>query len=276
VKVLILDGYNLIYRAKHSVFGKKRDKDDVSDRSIVFAFTRSIRSLINQHQPDKLYLVLEGRPAARLNLAEDYKANRVYEKDAGFKVQRRLIKELIAMWPGMRVIRHSEHECDDLADTLAKQYAQDGQTVVIVSSDTDFCQSISERISVFNPVKKRFIESPVAPEKYVLWKALRGDPGDNIEGFQGIGNVRAQNLIENPASLSAFLQAEGAQEKFEHNKKMIAFEPVDVSLCENVFTLNDNESISKFRSRLHELGFLSITSDKAWKTFVEPIINVRN
>ena len=276
MKILILDGYNLIYRAKHSGFGQKRDKNDESDRSIVFSFTRAVRSLVNQHTPDKLYLVLEGRPTARLNLAEDYKANRVYEKDAGFKVQRKLIKNLISMWPGMHVVRHPEHECDDLADTLAKRYAVEDNHIVIVSSDTDFCQSISDNVRVFNPVKKQFIKPPVAPEKYVLWKALRGDPGDNIEGFQGIGNVRAQKLIENQTLLNSFLQTEGAQEKLEHNKKMIAFESVDISSCENAFTINDNESISKFRSKLHEFGFFSITSDKAWKTFIVPITKVEN
>lgn len=276
MKVLILDGYNLIYRAKHSGFGKKRDKDDEADRSIVYAFTRAVRSLINQHSPDKLFLVLEGRPTARLKLAKDYKANRTYEKDRGFSVQRRLIKDLINVWPGMTVIRHPDHECDDVANTLAKQYALDGNQVIIVSSDTDFCQSVSESVRVFNPVKKRFIDPPVPAEKYVLWKALRGDNGDNIEGFRGIGDVRARALIEDVDALNLFLNKEGAQEKFEHNKKMIAFEHVDISACECVSTLNDNETLSKFRSYLYELGFFSITSDKAWKTFSEPITNVRS
>lgn len=276
MKILIMDGYNLIYRAKHSGFGRKRNKDDESDRSIVFSFTRSVRALINQHAPDKVYFVLEGRPAARLQLADDYKANRVYEPDPGFGVQRRLIKDLVRRWPGMEVVRHPEFECDDVANAIAQRHAADGDSVIIVSSDTDFYQSVGGAVRLYNPVKKQFVEPPVQPDEYVAWKALRGDAGDNIEGFRGIGNVRAAKLVEDPAQLAAFLKEDvERQQKFDHNTKMIAFEPVDISTCETVFTFNDDKSMSDFRARLYELGFFSITSDKAWRKFSEPIANVR-
>lgn len=276
MNVLILDGYNLIYRAKYSFFGKKRDKENLEDRSVVYSFTRAIRSQLDLHKPDCVYFVLEGKPARRLNLSEDYKANRVYEPDPGFSLQRRLIIDLVQSWPGFNVIKHPEHECDDVANALAVHHEEKGDAVVIVSSDTDFYQSLSESISVFNPVRKRFVESPVEPSDYVAWKSLRGDNSDNIKGFVGIGNVRAKKLVSDSKLLEAFLSRDDNRERFNHNVEMIAFEAVDLFSCETVSTLCDASTLGRFRGTLHDLGFFSITSDKAWRKFSEPILNVKH
>jgi len=275
MNVLILDGYNLIYRAKYSFLSKKRDKNDLEDRSIVYSFTRAVRSQIDLHKPDCVYFVLEGKPTKRLNLSEDYKANRVYEPDPGFSLQRRLITDLVRLWPGFNVIKHPEHECDDVANALAQQHEEMGDTVVIVSSDTDFYQSLSESIRVYNPVRKRFMTPPVEPESYVAWKSLRGDSSDNITGFAGIGDVRAKKLIANNQLLEEFLSKGDNREKFEHNTEMITFEDVDLFACESVSTLCDDGTLSVFRGALHDLGFFSITSDKAWRKFSKPLSNVR-
>lgn len=276
MNVLILDGYNLIYRAKYSFFGKKRDKENLEDRSVVYSFTRAIRSQLDLHKPDCVYFVLEGKPARRLNLSEDYKANRVYEPDPGFSLQRRLIIDLVQSWPGFNVIKHPEHECDDVANALAIHHEEKGDAVVIVSSDTDFYQSLSESISVFNPVKKRFVKPPVDPSDYVAWKSLRGDNSDNIKGFVGIGNVRAKKLVSDSKLLETFLSKDDNRERFNHNVEMIAFEAVDLFSCETVSTLCDASTLGRFRGTLHDLGFFSITSDKAWRKFSEPISNVKH
>jgi len=275
MNVLILDGYNLIYRAKYSFLSKKRDKEDLEDRSVVYSFTRAVRSQIDLHKPDCVYFVLEGKPAKRLNLSEDYKANRVYEPDPGFSLQRRLIIDLIKDWPGISVIKHPGHECDDVANALALHHEEKGDTVVIVSSDTDFYQSLSESISVYNPVRKRFVEPPVSPSDYVAWKSLRGDSADNIKGFVGIGDVRAKKLVSDSKLLEAFLSNDDNRERFEHNVEMIAFETVDLFSCQTVSTLCDASTLGRFRGVLHDLGFFSITSDKAWRKFSEPISNVK-
>jgi len=276
MKVLILDGYNLIYRARYSFLSKNRDKSDLEDRSIIYSFIRAVRAQINKHRPDQVYFVLEGRPTRRLDLSNEYKANRVYEKDSGFRLQRGIIIDLVREWPGMTVIRHPQHECDDVAGAIALKHAASGDSIVIVSSDSDFCQSISDEISVFNPITKKFVVSPVAPNSYVSWKALRGDASDNISGFRGIGDIRAKKLIHDPNSLEEFLSVGSNRKKFEHNLEMIAFEHVDLDSCETMTTLSNDETFYNFRARLHDFGFFSITSDKAWRKFLDPISNMRN
>ena len=83
--VLLLDGYNLLYRAR-SGFMK-------GDNPIIFNFFRSLRPLIEKFNPDIAYFVLEGRPKARLAQDKNYKAQRVYHDRDDFNRQRNKIIE---------------------------------------------------------------------------------------------------------------------------------------------------------------------------------------
>ena len=64
MKTLVLDAYNLIYRAK-SGFTK-------GENAVVFMFFRSLRALIEKFQPDECFFVLEGMPQKNIeyNLLE--------------------------------------------------------------------------------------------------------------------------------------------------------------------------------------------------------------
>ena len=68
MNILLLDAYNLIYRAK-SGFMK-------GEYPVVYNFLRGLRPLVEKFSPDKVYFVLEGKPEFRINLNDAYKANR--------------------------------------------------------------------------------------------------------------------------------------------------------------------------------------------------------
>lgn len=273
-KILILDGYNLIYRAKFSRFNLNRDKSDTSDLSIVYTFVRAIRALVNEHAPDKVYFVLEGRPVQRLATMESYKANRVHERDEGFSVQRRIIKSIVNIWPGLEVIHHPDHECDDVIAALAKRHKIIHDDIIIVSSDTDFFQ-LMPFVRIWNPVKREFVQPPVPAERYVEWKALKGDVSDNIIGFNNIGAGRAIKLLESAEILNDFLSKPGYREKFEQNIKMINFESVELANCIIAHTLVNNESLNTFKMAMLEFGFDSIAgTQKKWEKFIKPFIGI--
>ena len=82
-KILILDGYNLIYRARHSVPRWHKE----NELSIIYSFFRSLRPLIEKFDPDKAYFVTEGYPRLRMEASSDYKGTREPEKDLNFKTQ---------------------------------------------------------------------------------------------------------------------------------------------------------------------------------------------
>ena len=64
MKVLLLDGYNMLYRARsgNATFG-----DSAADNnSITYTFFRSLRHIVDTHKPDRVYFVLEGMPKEQI------------------------------------------------------------------------------------------------------------------------------------------------------------------------------------------------------------------
>ena len=84
MNILLLDAYNLIYRARYSGMNK-------GDHSTVFNFFRGLRPLVEKFKPDMAYFVLEGMPKKRLSLDPNYKGQRTYDNKDGFREQRKQI-----------------------------------------------------------------------------------------------------------------------------------------------------------------------------------------
>ena len=180
MKVLAVDSYNMIHRSRFG-FGS-------GDHSTTFNFFRSLRSEIERHQPDEVYIVSEGRPIHRFELNENYKGNRTPLNDDGFHRQKRDIFNLCKLLP-VSIIRHPDYECDDVIGHLCMTRHPTDE-VTIVSSDSDFIQLLeSPTVKLWNPVKKKFLDQ--WPVDYVMWKALKGDMTDNIPGIKGVGEKRA-------------------------------------------------------------------------------------
>lgn len=85
-------------------------------------------------------------------------------------------------------------EGDDIISYYVKN-KKDNEKVVIVSSDKDLTQLISDTVIVYNPRLKDFITKDnavekldILPENIVLEKVICGDVSDNIKGVKGVGN----------------------------------------------------------------------------------------
>jgi len=261
-KILILDGYNLLYRARYSARWQK-----AGPHTITYNFYRSLRKLVEDLQADKVYFVLEGVPKDRLEAAPDYKGTRKYERDENYSAQKREIINILVEKMPITVVKHPNYECDDIIAHLAyKEHSEDD--VVIVSTDTDFYQVFAEHksIQVYNPIKKKFVAPP--EYDYVTWKALRGDSSDNIEGFKGVGDKTAFKLVSDKNLLKEFIdKVPGRSETFAHNLFMIKFHVInDPELIQrSVSEFNADALLKQFTS----FQFNSIIKEKPWKKFVE-------
>ena len=253
-RILILDGANLIYRARYSFSNK-------GDYGVIYSFFRSLRPLVERHQPDRVYFVLEGTPVARIASLPTYKANRVHEKDESFNTQRDRIIEMLQHFP-VTIIKHSQHECDDVIAHLArKRHCEDVCT--IISSDTDFIQLASDNCHLYNPIKKKFISRP--DYDYLTWKALRGDACDNIPGLKGVGDKTATRLVTNPGEFENFFESKPhLREHYLKNLDLIGFEDVDATTLEQ-HTYVKNLDIVK--SKFTQMGFVSIINERPWNKF---------
>lgn len=259
MKILLLDAYNLIHRAR-SGFTK-------GDYPIIYNFFRGIRPLVEKFNPDKVYFVLEGNPRFRKEISGDaYKGNRKSPGDS-FHRQKAAIINMVSEYLPFITAKHPDLECDDTIATLVSLHTKRGDDCVIVSSDSDFIQLLNtfDNLQLYNPVKKKYIETP--DYDYVIWKSLRGDATDNIKGIKGVGDKTANKLVSNESLLKEFLQIEENYRTFEKNVNLIRL----VDFSNDLSMLEYTEGQSNFvalKDNFNDLGFHSMTKEKTWEKYV--------
>lgn len=263
MKIALLDGYNLMHRAR---FGMKN-----GDMHIVFNFFRGLRPIIAELKPDKVYLVLEGVPQHRLQADADYKANRVIEPGtqqaeemAEFRRQKRVILECLKNFP-ITTVKHQDLECDD---TIAALCVNDhaGDECTIVSTDTDFIQLLdtSGRIKLYNPVKKEYVMP--APYDYLMWKALRGDKTDNVPRVDGMTDKKAEKILADPVKLNAVRNNPDLAAQLDRNLELIRFK---TDIKEGYLFETPTPDFSSARQQFRDFKFFSMVNDTAWNNYTK-------
>jgi len=104
---------------------------------------------------------------------------------------------------GIRWLSARGFEADDVIGTLAVATASAGVRSLIVSTDRDLQQLVQPLVHVLIPGKVPIEIGPdevrarlgISPDRIVDWKALAGDPSDNIPGVVGIGDKTAVTLV---------------------------------------------------------------------------------
>jgi DNA polymerase-1 len=171
-----------------------------------------LRKLSRTFEPKYMAAIFEsiGKTHRETEYAE-YKANRA-EMPADLAEQIPYVCRLIE---ALRIpmIQYAGFEADDVIGTLSRQAAEGGCEVVIVSSDKDMLQLVTDRVSMLNPAKDDTWYDPakvkefmgVEPGQVADLLALRGDAIDNIPGAPGIGDKGAKDLIGQFGSVEAAL-----------------------------------------------------------------------
>jgi 5'-3' exonuclease len=95
------------------------------------------------------------------------------------------------------------YEADDIIATLCARMCGQNCELVVVSSDKDLMQLVTNGIKLLDSAKDRWIGKEqvlekfgVAPEQVVEVMGLMGDAIDNIPGVKGIGEKTAGALIQ--------------------------------------------------------------------------------
>jgi DNA polymerase-1 len=179
----------------------------------VYIFNNMLRKLAKSYAPEYIAAVFEsGAPVARMAEFAEYKANRAeMPPDLGEQIPhiRRILEAM-----RIPILEFAGFEADDVIGAIARRAEQAGTEVVIVSSDKDMMQIVSERVSMLNPAKddewydpakvKEFLG--VMPAQVADLFALKGDAIDNIPGAPGIGDKGARDLIERFGSVEAAIE----------------------------------------------------------------------
>jgi DNA polymerase-1 len=202
---LIIDGHALIHRAWHAL-PPMTTKDGLVVHG-AYGFTTIMLNAIKKFSPAYMAVTFDLPGGTfRNDLYEEYKATREKKPDELYAQIDSIRKILKAMEiPEFSV---KGFEADDVIGTLSKlagEQAKDVETV-IVTGDMDTLQLVDDRTKVFTmrkgmsdtvlydtkAVKDRF---GFKPPQLVDYKALRGDPSDNIPGVKGVGEKTGSELI---------------------------------------------------------------------------------
>ncbi len=179
----------------------------------VYIFNNMLRKLSKQFDPSYIAAVFEsGAPTHRMQEFAEYKANRT-EMPPDLRDQIPFVRRIIE---AMRIpiLEFPGFEADDVIGTIARRAEAAGFEVVIVSSDKDMLQLVTDRVSMLNPAKDDTWYDPakvkefmgVRPDQIIDLLSLMGDSVDNIPGAPGIGDKGARTLLEQFETVEAAIE----------------------------------------------------------------------
>lgn len=273
MNTLIYDGNNLAFRA-NSVMELKT-KSGIRT-SAIYGVLNSISkdlSLFRKRGIDIDEVIFSwdcGKSKRRLDLYPEYKANRKKQREkeedkqkyADFIQQTSIIHEFLPSL-GIKSIKIKGWESDDIMYglTVAIQDRQDEEnSVIIVSTDEDFLQLVSQQVSVFSPIKdihytyENFKEKfGISLEGFLSFKILLGDSSDNISGIQGIGEKTGKSLIDTYGDLPGILSHKNDLTKSKVTSRIFTEEGL-LTLDRNLklIGLEDNVDLTPIYTNLQE------------------------
>ena len=203
-KLMIIDGNALVHRSFHALPPSLTTKDGTVVNA-VYGFVSFLIKAIKEMKPEYVVLTLDKKdPTFRHKKFKEYKAKRVKAPDELY-AQIPMVKKL-ALDFNIPVFEKSGFEADDLIGTIAREV--DGEVEkIIVTGDKDTLQLVNDHTKVYsmsrglsdsilydvNLVKEKM---GVRVDQIIDYKALRGDPSDNIPGVPGIGDKMAIILLD--------------------------------------------------------------------------------
>ena len=199
--LLIVDGLNLAFRWKH----QKKEFFKVE-------YVRTIESLAKSYNCGEIVVLGDGGSDYRKEIDPEYKANRKERYADQTEEEKQEFLNFLGEFQktvelcnekGYLTIKYNGVEADDIAAVICQAREELGlEEIWLVSSDKDWDLLVNENISRFSTVTRK--ETTMGnwdehydfePDKYLTFKCLTGDKGDNVPGVNGIGPKRASSLI---------------------------------------------------------------------------------
>ena len=205
-RYLLIDGLNLFFRNFSAI-------NTINSQGIhiggLGGFFRSLGALIRTIEPTQVYVVFDGVDSSsnRKNIIPEYKSGRNMvrltkhelfdnlEEENDSKIEQivRIIQYLKTL--PVKTVSLGRVEADDVIAYLSSTLPTNPEDrVFIVSSDKDYLQLVSKKVTVYRPIEKEYYTEDtviekfgVTPQNFLLYKLLMGDNSDGITGIKGLG-----------------------------------------------------------------------------------------
>ena len=203
--LVLIDSNALIHRAFHALPPLTNKEGEPS--GAVYGVALTLLSVFEKFNPDYVVATFDMKDKTfRHEKFKQYKAKRIKAPDELYQ-QIPMTKELMGAF-GIPVYEKKGFEADDIIGTISKDRKNsDDIETIIVTGDMDTLQLVDQSTKVFTlrrGIKDTFVYDKqqvynrfgLNPDQIVDYKALRGDPSDNIPGVAGIGEKGATDLLK--------------------------------------------------------------------------------
>ncbi len=209
-KLLIIDGNSLIYRAFYALPPLQSSRGEHTNAT--YGFTNMLFKLLEDEKPHYLVVAMDHpAPSFRHGLYAEYKGHREKTPDELREQVQRIRDILEAM--RVAVLEVEGYEADDIIGTLSAFAGKSLLETTVVTGDADLLQLVGdEGVTVMLTrtgitQMDRYDRGKLAeryglePWQMIDYKALKGDPSDNIPGVPGIGDKTARRLLQEYGTL---------------------------------------------------------------------------
>ncbi|MGA2417977.1 MAG: 5'-3' exonuclease H3TH domain-containing protein [Candidatus Staskawiczbacteria bacterium] len=288
-RLIIIDSNALLHRAFHAL--PPLTTKSGQETGAVYGFLLTLFKAIKDLQPTHIVACFDTKAKTfRHEKFENYKAQRPLTP-SGIVSQIPIAKEVLESFK-IPVFTKDGVEADDLIATICQLTPKDFE-IYILTGDMDSLQLVNDKVKVYtlgkgikdtiiydiNKVEERF---GVKPEQMNDFKALTGDPSDNIPGVEGIGKKTAAEIIQKYGSIknlygelstdTAVLKPK-VKEALKQNKEtaFLSRELVEMKKdCDIDFKIDDcqfgNFDKAEVEKKLYQLEFNSLINRLPQKT----------
>src|SRR5918995_3730627 len=233
MRIYLIDGYSLLYRAFYALPQSIATTSGLPTNAL-YGFTSMVLKLLGDDEEVGIGVVWDaGKPQFRMEVFPEYKANRSTMPEE-LKAQLDHLDEILEAM-NIPTIKAEGFEADDVLATLSRHIPENVQ-LKIVTGDQDAMQLVNGEVKVLRTTRgvsetkeygrEEVIEEyGVTPEQIPDYKALVGDPSDNIPGVKGIGPKGAANLLEEFGTVAGIyenldkISAKGTRAKLEEGRE---------------------------------------------------------
>lgn len=245
---IVIDGNNSAYRANCTteLYTKQgvRTSAIMGTLNIIHSVAEQLSSLTDYPVKEIIVAWDGGHSPRRKAIFPGYKANR--KKDSNTEEDRQWMEEFIEQANilyeklplfGIKCIKKRQWEGDDIimgvSESIRKMHPED--ISVIVSTDEDFHQLVSNNVYLYSPIKQILYTSDnyeelmgIPQELFLTYKILKGDSSDGIGGIQGIGDKTAKSLVNTYGNIGSLLSHKSDLMKSKRTAKIFTPEGLEI------------------------------------------------
>ena len=263
--VFLVDGSSFVFRAYFQAINqdaKYNYRSDGLPTGALRLFCTKLYQFVREGavgiRPTHLAIVFDkSEETFRKEIYADYKGTR-REMPDDLKPQFPLMREAVKAF-GLEPVEKAGYEADDIIATYAKEAKEAGADVLIISSDKDMMQLVSDKVQFYDfesGTKGRPGYRPerridrqgvidyfgVPPEKVIDVQSLVGDTSDNVPGVPGIGIKTASALIGEYGDLDTLL-ARAGEIKQPKRRELLITHADQARMSRELVTLHDDVEI---------------------------------